>query len=711
MPRNAVTGIQNNFTGGFVTQATALNFPENAASDQTDVVFSDLGIASRRFGMDFENNFVKHTVSDTEKAETTYYWKNAGGDGTQNLIVHQNGDTLYFYNTATANSISGGISANTVTLSSFQSSGSTSDNLNQNECQFSTGLGYLFVVHPYCDPFYILFNPSDGSFTAAIINFQIRDLTGITEAVLVDNRPTSLTANHEYNIVNQGWVDAKRDLFHTAASAYPSNADVWWIFNDDTDTFAPSTTLASNSRGSTPAPKGFFRLNPWSTARAATALAQAGITISLTGTPDENSGVIRPSVTEFHAGRVFYTGVNAQKYNSRIYFSTIVQQPADFGLCMSQDDPTSETLFDFLPSDGGIISIPQAGTIYRLVSLGPSMLVFAANGVWVISGSQGIGFSATDYTVSSVSDDRSVSGTSFVNVGGSIAWWNATGINIVTNDPSNGLSVKSMTNDKIKDYYLDINLISKRFARGTYNPRTHTLQWLFRAKPFASITETYTFDTVLSFNTLVGAFYTWDLPSTNVQTMSIVTVEGAGSLTGSNNIVDNAANLVVDNLGNQLVTYAFSQTSITTTTKFLVYQGGAFTFAESFSPLYKDWTQSGTPEDYVSFFTTGPMIKTQGERRFQVNYIFVFSDMSDGPSSYTYQALWNYGNSGDTGQFTQRQTISQTIAHTETNYDAARRRLKVRGSGTAVQFKFTSVSGQPFNIIGWSVYETANSNT
>lgn len=822
MPRNIATAIQNNFTGGFVTQATALDFPENSAFDQNNVVFSELGIAQRRPGMDYENNFVLQALTSTEKAQVTYLWKNAAGDGNTNFVVHQNGDTLSFFNTNSQLSLSAGLSANTITLSSFEASGATSDNLNQNECQFSTGLGYLFVVHPYCDPFYILYNPSDGSFTSSIITFTVRDLIGIQETgVLVNNRPTSLTAAHEYNLYNQGWNSTRYNTFSTATTApplpvltalttggtlaagtvfvklslvnaagetiaspqasvvttgttssvvitapvefgtatgykvyasaasgtevlqpggtiafgtnytitslttgtasplttattgtlFPSNVDVWWTFNDDTDTFNPATTMPSVDGGSSQAPQGFFRLNPWSTARVATALAQAGITITLANV-DQTSGALRPSVTEFHAGRVFYAGVNSPGYNSNIYFSKIIQQPADFGSCMADDDPTSQTLFDFLPSDGGIIAIPQAGTIYKLVSLGATLLVFGANGVWAISGSTGIGFDATDYSVGLVGLVRSVSGTSFVTIDGSVAWWNLTGINIVQNDPQKGLFISSMTDQKIKDYYLGLPSASIRFARGYYNPRTHVLQWLFRTATFASISQTYSYDSVLNYNTLIGAWYTWDLPSDTVMTNSIVVLEGAGSLTGSNTIVDNSANTVLDNAGDTLITYGFAQTTVTTTTKFLVYNGTEFTFAEAFNPSFMDWSQEvAGGEDYESFFTTGFLVKTQGERRFQTNYLFVFSDLSDALSTqnaYTFQALWNYGTSGNTGEWSQRQTISQNIVHTETNFDAGRRKLKVRGAGTALQFKFSSVSGQPFNIIGWSTYDTAN---
>lgn len=709
MPRNVSTSIENNFTAGFVTQATALNFPENAAFDQDNVVFSERGIVSRRPGFDFENNYVTKTLGRTEKAQNTYHWKNASGDGNTNLVVHQMGGTLYFYNTSTLLSLSAGVSANTVALSSFQATSATTANLEQNECQFSTGLGYLFVVHPYCDPFYVKYN-SDGTFTSSIITFYIRDLIGAPEAVLVDNRPGSLTENHEYNLYNQGWDSAKISTFFTAASSkYPSNADVWWIFKDSTDVFDPATTLASNSRGSTPAAKGFFRLNPWITARVATALAQAGVTTTLTGTYDETSGTLRPSVTEFHAGRVFYAGVNATGYNSRIYFSKIVQQPSDFGLCMSENDPTSETVFDFLPSDGGIISVPQAGTIFRLVSLGTTLLVFGANGVWGITGSQGIGFTATDYSVANISYTRSISGHSFVQIDNAVSWWNTNGINIITQG-KDGLAVQSMSDGKIKDFYADIGGESKRFARGAYNPKTHTVQWMYRTATFSSITDTYSFDTILNFNTLVGAWYTWSVPTSTAALNGIVVIEGSGSVTGSEPVIDNLAAQVVDNLGADVITYGFARTSVNTTTKFLCsYPESSsyeFTFAECFSVLYYDWVKlDDVGLNYTSYVTTGYRVKTQGQRRFQSNYIFVFSDLDEGAVNYTFQSLWDYSNTGNSGKWSQK----QIIVHDETSFDVKRKKLKVRGMGEAVQFKFSSVAGEPFHLIGWAVLDTANS--
>lgn len=705
MPRNTSTTIENNFVNGFITQGTALTFPKDACIDQSNCVFSERSIVTRRLGFDLEGNAVTSTQDRTNTAVATYLWKNASGDGLTNIVVQQNGTTLRFYNTSNTLSLSAGIYGTTVNISSFIASGATSDNLNQNECQFATGLGYLFVTHPYCDPFYVKLN-SDGTFTASIINFTIRDVFGIVESALVNNRPSALSDIHRYNLINQGWNATQISTFHTAATTWPSNADVWWTFVDVNNLFNPSTMLASVSAGSSPAPQGFFRLNPWNTSRAAIASSQAGETLSL-GSVDETSGTVRPSVVEFHAGRVWYAGVNSQGYSNRIYFSNVVQQPKDFGYCASVNDPTSQTLFDFVASDGGIISIPQAGTIFKMISLGSNLLVFGANGIWIISGSKGIGFAADDYSVAPVSYVRNISGTSYVVAEGSVYFWNQTDLNVLK-QTDNGYAVNSLSYNTIKDFYIDLPNIAKKFARGAYNPRTHVIQWLYGANTTGTLTQNYTFNSVLCLNLLTGGFYTWTYDASNVTINSIVVLEGTSSSINPSNVTDNSANLVVDSLGNQVTSFGFSA-SVTTTTKYLVSwpvsSTWSVTFAEEFNPAYVDWSGVSV-KPYTSFFTTGYAVKTQGIRRFQNPYIYIFSDLQETTDpTYTFQAQWDYGNVNTSGRFTQ----VQTVQHTETDRDAARRRLTVRGSGTACQFTFTSLSGKPFSIVGWSTYDTADS--
>src|SRR5882672_248090 len=150
MPNQPQLSIEKDFTGGLKTEFTGLNFPENACTAATNTVFSIIGEANRREGIDYEANYQVNTlVSSTSKAINTYKWNNVGGDGLTQIVVNQIDSTLYFYLSSSA-TITTPLSkqkiVSTVNISSFVASGGSFDATT--ECQFTDGNGYLFVFHP-----------------------------------------------------------------------------------------------------------------------------------------------------------------------------------------------------------------------------------------------------------------------------------------------------------------------------------------------------------------------------------------------------------------------------------------------------------------------------------------------------------------------------------------------------------------------------------
>jgi hypothetical protein len=240
MPIKRGVTVDNNFIGGRVTQATGLNFPENACSDELNCIFNERGFVYRRPSFDFEQNFATNTVETGNVAITTYLWRNASDDANTNLIVKQIGGTLYFYLTNSVLGVSPNIIAGTVNLTTFIPSGGSSPVLT--ECQFASGLGKLFVVHPNLTPFAVNYDVNSQVISTTPINIKIRDLQGITDTVAsTTDRPSVLSDAHKYNLFNQGWDLTKVNTFFTAAtSKYPSNADVWWIFKNSTNIYDPS---------------------------------------------------------------------------------------------------------------------------------------------------------------------------------------------------------------------------------------------------------------------------------------------------------------------------------------------------------------------------------------------------------------------------------------------------------------------------------------
>src|SRR5215813_13038326 len=199
--------VQNNFIAGLKTEFTGLNFPENAATDTANCIYTLIGDVTRRGGINYETNFANNNINASNVARSSFRWLNAGGDGNTQLLVIQQGNILNFFqssNATIANPLSRTKLTSTIDISTFLASGSTADP-SQSECQYTIGNGFLFVFHPNLDPFYCTF--SAGTITASIITIQTRDFVGIPEPGVADNfRPTVLTNEHNYNLQNQGWT-------------------------------------------------------------------------------------------------------------------------------------------------------------------------------------------------------------------------------------------------------------------------------------------------------------------------------------------------------------------------------------------------------------------------------------------------------------------------------------------------------------------------
>lgn len=781
MAQQVSQSIENNFTKGLITEATGLSFPENAAFDTDNCIYTIVGDVIRREGFNYETNFAQDTVDRTGKAMSTYKWNNVGGDGLTQIVVRQIGSTLYFFqstNATVASPLSTTKLASTITISSFLASGSAADP-SITECQFTDGNGYLFVFHPNLEPFYCTFNA--GTITASPITVKIRDFGGITEPGVSDSlRPGTLTNEHNYNLQNQGWTaggpwiatsstlanwnnptfnitltvaagltivgGARIRLLgnfnvgpridqHTASgvvnsysgttlvltiqsvddatfaaglpssndwtvvpvntgyisswntnlSNYPSNTDVWWSFKNASNVFDPLNTVANVTLGSGPAPKGFFVFNAFKQTRSSNSTVPSLTDVITTA---------RPKTGTWFQGRVWYTGIDASQqatgdaqyytWTENIYFSQIITTVTQFGNCYQTNDPTSETLFDLLPTDGGVITIQGSGSIHRLFPIQNGLLVFAANGIWFITGSQGIGFSAKDYTIAKISGIEAVSSTSFINVMGYPLFWNEEGIYAVAPGQTGSLTVNNLALGTILSFYGNIPIQSKKFARGDYNPIDYIVQWVYRSTNESSVTTRYEYDKVLCFNTANKAFYTYTISGTP-HVHGVRYVVGPGGSTSPSPGFKYLTSVAVAG-----PTYKF-------------------TFAEENDPTtYKDWfANDGIGVNYVSFFTTGYKIRGQAIKRWQPGYLYLFLRNSF-HNSYKIQGLWEFGISGNSGKWSTVQEINDFTS--TTNFGVIYRRHKIRGHGLVFQLKISSVDGKPFDVVGWSIFEIQNAS-
>src|SRR5678809_613577 len=148
MPRQPFIAAENNFTKGLVTEASPLNFPENAVSEGDNCIHTLLGTVERRKGIDFETNPTTIGLIAGE-ARSSYKWNNAGGDGNTQMFVVQTGSFLHFFissNATLASPLSNQFHSS-VDLHPYATEGS----LEFDECQFADGNGHLFVFNPHMD--------------------------------------------------------------------------------------------------------------------------------------------------------------------------------------------------------------------------------------------------------------------------------------------------------------------------------------------------------------------------------------------------------------------------------------------------------------------------------------------------------------------------------------------------------------------------------
>jgi hypothetical protein len=486
------------------------------------------------------------------------------------------------------------------------------------------------------------------------------------------------------------WYNVATPNDFNIGANYPSNADVWWQYRNTNVThatpsgkFDPAGTGAYVVLSNNQAPQGAVILPAFVQDRSAVSNISGLTPVTTTD---------RPSDGCWFQGRIFYTGLNASfqatgdaKYytwTESIYFSQIITQPSEFGYCYQQNDPTNPDLFDLLPSDGGVIVIQGSGAIYKLFPVQNGLLVFAANGIWFITGSQGIGFAATDYTVTKISGIQSISRSSYVNVLGWPLFWNEEGIyQVEPSKQGGGLVVNNLCLGTILSFYNEIPLQSKKYARGDYNPITFVIQWIYRSTNETDTTSRYQFDSMLNLNTYKAPFYPYTISNSSGYpwVSGINYVAGPGGSTSPDPIF-------------KYFTIATNNTQVT------------FSEENDFT-TWTDWDSvpGVVGLNYVSTFTTGYKLHGSANRLWQMGYIWMYSDNSE-QTSYTIRGLWDYGTSGTSGKWSTRQLITNNIP----NFGKVARKIRIRGHGLAMQIQVTSVTGLPFNIEGWSTWDQVN---
>ena len=261
MPSQSVVTLRP-FIKGLNTEINGtIDSTENTADELNCTIYND-GTRGRRYGLSLER-YGEYFETDKAQAYSGYLWKNVNKTPLD-LIVYQTDTTLHFYRYTqkpySINKIEAtiDISKEVVDLTNFLYS----------VVSYSIVDGRLIMVNKYMNPIIIKFDEDTQTFSYEKITIYYRDFEGLEDGLRVDEMPTTLSNNHHYNLVNQGWQENEIQKVFNDNKKYPANNMQWFLGKDSSGAFQTGNLLAKYF-GNSKAPKGHCILDYFERDRSA----------------------------------------------------------------------------------------------------------------------------------------------------------------------------------------------------------------------------------------------------------------------------------------------------------------------------------------------------------------------------------------------------------------------------------------------------------
>lgn len=759
MPRQTNAVEFNNFVAGLVTEASPLNFPQNASLVDKNYVLRRDGSRRRRLGAAIEaaSDGVSTTVPSTtagDIAVTTFRWRNAGGDPNKTLLVVQVGFEIKVFD-ASATPLSSGL-IHTTTFESLDSSVPTS---------FSVVDGILVAATGSPNITYLTYKL--GVITEITDKLKVRDFFGLEDkdgtvdlrsGSGISRRPTTLTQGHLYNLRNQTFAETKslkvagsRDTivsFQAAAGRYPSNTDLTThsIYPDiaagsTTDLFWPANALERGT-GTSPTARGYFIIDALS--RGASRLSEyaalkvrEGISFDLTTIPADITPGGATCVSEY-AGRVFYAGfsgevtdgdIHSPRMSSYVLFSRLVDSLSDTTKCYQDGDPTSKEEPDLLDTDGGFIRLDGAYGVSRLINVGSGLLAVATNGVWFIQGGGEYGFKATNYAVSKITPYGCVSSNSVVQVDDGIIYWAEDGIYTISKNQFGDQVAESMSQKTIQSYYDEIDAVDKTLVTAVYDSLERKIYWTHnnRLSSTGPVKQ-------LIYDVTIGSFYTYEVGRGDFNTLPMlvagITVPPYSSSFFEEDVFIGGVQVTVD-LAPVTVTSTVRATSNKEVAYVAISKSGAnlrYYFCTYSNPNFVDWeTFDGVGVDAKGTLITGWMSGGDTIREKQSPYVtFHFNQTEEAydseffatrESSCLVSAQWEWANSEESGRWGKqfqayrlgRRNYPVDINSQFNNgFATVVTKNKLRGKGKVVSLLIETEPRKDCQLLGWGMVLSVN---
>lgn len=755
--------VYRSFVKGLITEASPLTYPENSSLDEDNFVLNRDGSRERRLGLDYESGYsLKATglgsqpVIDSSR-QSFHLWNTSSGSSSNVIGVIRISNRLWFIDLKSSSpSASFFNSGNSITVTGLE----TAEDLEAASINGDLVLVSKALSKPVVLSFNLATPPLSSTISQAIIDIKVRDIWGVDDGLEVDDRPTTLSALHTYNLRNQGWnknisTDNSKEAilnYEEDTDRYPSNADNWVLgrnTNPSSDNFEKfqGSRMNRNSIGNSPAPRGALIIDAFNrgssrTTEANKAGQNKGTTVfvsDVSGLPTDREDGKISSIASF-AGRLFYSGIHSNiigpdaespNYSNYVFFTQVVTNNTKLGSCYQEADPTSATINDLIDSDGGTVAIPECTQIIKIAAAQGSLLIFGDNGVWELYGDTN-GFVATSFQVAKVSTNGIYSPTGVVSVGNGFVYWSKAGIYALQPDPGSGrFAATNISLSTIQEFYLSIPETQRVNIKSFYDERQNRCRWLYNdTAPSGRSVNTYNKELV--YDLTLQAFYKNSLSSlvsNSPYVVDYVQVPGLSSTEQETEVI--AGTDFVLKGTDQVIIPETVSISKNSQFAFLTLVGTSFTLSKYRSSTYTDWQTAGagTGANYTSYLITGYELFGDLMRNKAAPYVmFFFNRTEDGyqaaagggfelknQSSCKVQAQWNWANSDGSGRWgSEFQAYRLVFPYTPTGvndpFDYGESVIvtkhKLRGNGRCLSLKISSDQGKAMHLLGWGI--TAN---
>lgn len=547
---------------------------------------------------------------------------------------------------------------------------------------------------------------------------MVRDTSGVEEPLVNgappsnDLMPSTLTNEHMYNLLNQGWdgtytrVDddtctpgsGKIADFKTSRSVYPSNALSWYVLKDSNGAFAPATVV-NHAFGTSLAPRGKIIMNAYSLNR--------GVVSGVTPIKPSPYADHRPEDICFFAGRLWYA------LDGRVLYSQIISEDTTLAeRCYQAADPTSEDVPDPVDTDGGVMNIQQCGKILRLATLGRGLCVFGDKGVVAILPGNAQGFTPTSYYQQVVSSVGTVSKRAVISVGDAIYYWSALGVFRVGFNENGQLVAENISFGTIHTFFKNLKPVSINNCIAKLNSIKNEIHFMYPTNEEAP----KELNAVLKYNVVTNTWTPRDVPLTELSSPFIVdAVEIRNPIdTQPRAIVESEGDTVY--VGNDVVEIKKKDEDYIgfDSLSYLVVDGNSMrvTFANCTNIEHKDWTVGdvkGNGYNYTSYLVTHPIVFQDIYTNKQAPYITTTYKRSEEGALFKsgcfMSARWNWAFASaaydwDSKQQTYRLPVDQVYRPKE--FDEYREfvltKTRIRGSGKSLQLKFENDGSKDFRL-------------